>query len=96
MYKLIWRTFFLLLPKIIPSKFLAEQRARSNEQRAKSNKQRSNSNEQRAKSNAQRAKNNEQQAKSFISVAGSFIQEMNQTSGNKKLLFTYLPFFRAF
>ena len=39
-----------------PSKFLVEQRAKSNEQRAKSNEQRAKSNEQRAKINKQRAK----------------------------------------
>ena len=66
----------------------------SNEQKVTRKVQKVTSNEQKVTRNEQN--NNEQRAKSFTSVAGSFIQEMNQTSGNKKLLFTYLPFFRVF
>ena len=73
MYKLIWRTFCLLLLKKNPSQFFVERQAKSNEQgsksksneqRGKSNEQRAKSNEQRAKSKGQRAKSNEQRAKS--------------------------------
>ena len=43
LYKLIWRTFRLLLLKKNPSEFLVEQRAKSNERQAKSNEQRAKS-----------------------------------------------------
>ena len=42
--------FLFTFTQKIPSEFLAEQRAKSNEQRAKGNEQRAKTNEQRAKS----------------------------------------------
>ena len=91
LYKLIQRTFCLLLLKKNTSEFLFEQRVKSNEQRAKSNEHRAKCNEQKVTSNKQKATSNERKKfhllyTEVVNVLPSFLTRTSKIS--KILLFS--------